>query len=68
MTSGWTPVAGAEATWRLAVPGGWLYQIVSAAEGAAPPHVALCFVPDPKATHVVLPPSTRIEPEGTART
>ena len=63
----WEPILGADATWRLPVPGGWLYRHVYPPD-TAPVGQSMVFVPDPKATHVVLPPSSTIDPEGTART
>ena len=50
----WEPIcdyaAGRGSTWRLAVPGGWLYRNSEwDDDGLA---AALCFVPDPGAPHV----------------
>lgn len=55
MTGLWQLVPGAETTWRLPVPGGWLYRDVMRDEDGNPTH-AMCFVPDPLAAHVVVPP------------
>lgn len=66
-TNAWEPVEDAATTWRLAVPGGWLYRHVYPAD-QAPLGEVMCFVPDPRAPHSILPPGTSIEPEGTART
>lgn len=66
-SNAWEPVVEAGATWRLAVPGGWLYRYVYPAD-EAPVGQIMCFVPDQHAKHVMLPPGTSIEPEGTSRT
>lgn len=72
MSGRWELVDGTETTWRLAVPGGWLYRDVLRVEGEPATH-AMSFVPDPRAAHVVVPPGSMpqggmIDPAGTART
>ena len=72
MTGRWELVDGTETTWRLPVPGGWLYRDVLRVEGEPSTH-AMCFVPDPRAAHVVMSPgamprTATIDPEGSART
>ena len=54
MIGRWELVDGTETTWRLPVPGGWLYRDVLRVEGEPTTH-AMCFVPDPRAAHVVVP-------------
>ena len=72
MSTLWQLIPGAETTWRLPVPGGWLYRDVARSEDGAATH-AMCFVPDARAEHVHvspggLPPGVDIDPAGTART
>lgn len=66
-SNAWQPVDDAGPTWRMPVPGGWLYRYVYPVD-AAPLGQVMCFVPDPRAEHVVLPPGTSIVPEGSSRT
>lgn len=62
MSGRWELVDGTETTWRLAVPGGWLYRDVLRVEGEPTTH-AMSFVPDPRAAHVVVPPGAQGLPD-----